>query len=31
KNIPCGTSGGTMIYFDKVEVVNILNLDAGID
>ena len=21
-NIPCGTSGGTMIYFDKVEVVN---------
>ena len=25
KNIPCGTSGGTMIYFDKIEVVNILN------
>ncbi|CAF1054082.1 unnamed protein product [Adineta steineri] len=31
KNIPCGTSGGTMIYFDKVEVVNILNRDAVID
>lgn len=21
-NIPCGTSGGVMIYFDKIEVVN---------
>lgn len=31
KNIPCGTSGGTMIYFDKVEVVNILHRDAVID
>ncbi|CAF3159448.1 unnamed protein product [Rotaria sp. Silwood2] len=31
KNIPCGTSGGTMIYFDKIEVVNILNRDAVID
>ncbi|CAI8018551.1 Erlin-2-B [Geodia barretti] len=25
KNVPCGTSGGVMIYFDRVEVVNILN------
>eukprot|EP00808_Paulinella_micropora_P006157 g46508.t1 len=24
KNIPCGTSGGVMIYFDKIEVVNVL-------
>eukprot|EP01087_Luapelamoeba_hula_P002947 TRINITY_DN12777_c0_g1_i1.p1 TRINITY_DN12777_c0_g1~~TRINITY_DN12777_c0_g1_i1.p1 ORF type:complete len:345 (-),score=80.79 TRINITY_DN12777_c0_g1_i1:58-1092(-) len=24
-NIPCGTSGGVMIYFDKVEVVNMLS------
>ncbi len=31
KNIPCGTSGGTMIYFDKIEVVNILNRDAVIE
>ena len=31
KNIPCGTSGGTMIYFEKIEVVNILNRDAVID
>ncbi|CAF0952493.1 unnamed protein product [Rotaria sordida] len=31
KNIPCGTSGGTMIYFDKIEVVNILSRDAVID
>ena len=31
KNIPCGTSGGTMIYFDKIEVVNILNRDAVLD
>lgn len=22
KNIPCGTSGGVMIYFDRIEVVN---------
>ena len=28
KNIPCGTSGGVMIYFDKVEVVNVLRKDA---
>lgn len=31
KNIPCGTSGGTMIYFEKVEVVNILSQDAVLD
>ncbi|CAI2350739.1 unnamed protein product [Caenorhabditis sp. 36 PRJEB53466] len=23
-NVPCGTSGGVMIYFDRIEVVNIL-------
>ncbi|XP_048760613.2 erlin-2-B-like isoform X2 [Ostrea edulis] len=28
KNVPCGTSGGVMIYFDRVEVVN--KLDAYI-
>ncbi|KAI6646196.1 Erlin-1-like [Oopsacas minuta] len=28
KNVPCGTSGGVMIYFDRVEVVNILDYDA---
>ncbi|XP_048578471.1 erlin-2-B [Nematostella vectensis] len=27
KNVPCGTSGGVMIYFDRIEVVNILNRD----
>ncbi|XP_078579220.1 erlin-2-B-like isoform X1 [Branchiostoma floridae x Branchiostoma japonicum] len=27
KNVPCGTSGGVMIYFDRVEVVNILSPD----
>lgn len=25
KNIPCGTSGGVVIYFDKIEVVNFLS------
>lgn len=25
KNVPCGTSGGVMIYFDRVEVVNMLD------
>jgi len=24
RDIPCGTSGGVMIYFDKIEVVNLL-------
>ena len=28
KNVPCGTSGGVMIYFDRVEVVNILDLES---
>ena len=27
QNIPCGTSGGVMIYFDKIEVVNQLSRD----
>jgi regulator of protease activity HflC (stomatin/prohibitin superfamily) len=27
RNVPCGTSGGVMIYFDRVEVVNILDVD----
>jgi len=25
KDIPCGTSGGVVIYFDKIEVVNLLS------
>ncbi|XP_035220448.1 erlin-2-B-like [Stegodyphus dumicola] len=29
KNVPCGTSGGVMIYFDRIEVVNILNSNSG--
>ena len=29
KNVPCGTSGGVMIYFDRVEVVNILDAIYG--
>jgi len=28
KNVPCGTSGGVMIYFDRIEVVNLLNIDS---
>ncbi|XP_033228201.1 erlin-1-like [Belonocnema kinseyi] len=28
KNVPCGTSGGVMIYFDRIEVVNILDANA---
>merc|ERR1719237_777731 len=28
KNVPCGTSGGVMIYFDRIEVVNILDGEA---
>jgi len=31
KNVPCGTSGGVMIYFDRIEVVNILNADYVFD
>ena len=29
KNVPCGTGGGVMIYFDRVEVVNILDPAHG--
>jgi hypothetical protein len=29
KNVPCGTSGGVMIYFDRIEVVNHLNANSG--
>jgi len=31
KNVPCGTSGGVMIYFDRVEVVNMLQSAAAYD
>merc|ERR1711899_573153 len=31
KNVPCGTSGGVMIYFDWIEVVNILSRNAVYD
>lgn len=31
KNVPCGTSGGVMIYFDRIEVVNILSPDSVYD
>uniref|UniRef100_G3UR64 Erlin-1 n=1 Tax=Meleagris gallopavo TaxID=9103 RepID=G3UR64_MELGA len=30
KNVPCGTSGGVMIYIDRIEVVNKLAPYAGI-
>jgi hypothetical protein len=29
RNVPCGTSGGVMIYFDRIEVVNHLAADSG--
>lgn len=29
KNVPCGTSGGVIIYFDRIEVVNILDANSG--
>lgn len=29
KNVPCGTSGGVMVYFDRIEVVNILDANNG--
>lgn len=29
KNVPCGTSGGVIIYFDRIEVVNHLNPTSG--
>ncbi|XP_011868634.1 PREDICTED: erlin-1-like [Vollenhovia emeryi] len=28
KNVPCGTSGGVIIYFDRIEVVNILDANS---
>ncbi|KAM3868262.1 erlin-2 [Diretmus argenteus] len=31
KNVPCGTSGGVMIYFDRIEVVNYLVPSAVYD
>lgn len=31
KNIPCGTSGGVVIYFDRIEVVNLLGADSVYD
>ncbi|CAM6127637.1 unnamed protein product [Calypogeia fissa] len=31
KDIPCGTKGGVMIYFEKIEVVNRLNSDYVYD
>jgi regulator of protease activity HflC (stomatin/prohibitin superfamily) len=31
KNVPCGTSGGVMIYFDRIEVVNVLSSAAVYD
>ncbi|KAJ8418196.1 hypothetical protein AAFF_G00139050 [Aldrovandia affinis] len=31
KNVPCGTSGGVMIYFDRIEVVNMLVPTAVLD
>jgi len=30
-NVPCGTSGGVMIYFDRIEVVNHLNVNSVMD
>ncbi|CAL8072517.1 unnamed protein product [Calicophoron daubneyi] len=31
KNVPCGTSGGVVIYFDRVEVVNFLSASSVFD
>lgn len=31
KNVPCGTSGGVVIYFDRVEVVNFLSATSVFD
>merc|ERR1712115_382858 len=28
KNVPCGTSGGVVIYFERIEVVNVLQPNA---
>ncbi|PAA80026.1 hypothetical protein BOX15_Mlig000067g1 [Macrostomum lignano] len=29
KNVPCGTSGGVLIYFERIEVVNILDMESA--
>lgn len=31
ENIPCGTNGGVLVYFDKIEVVNRLQRDLVVD
>jgi len=31
KNVPCGTSGGVIIYFERIEVVNKLDIGAVFD
>lgn len=31
KNVPCGTSGGVIIYFERIEVVNKLDTNAVFD
>ncbi|CAH2044001.1 unnamed protein product, partial [Iphiclides podalirius] len=31
KNVPCGTSGGVMIYFERIEVVNKLEPNSVLD
>jgi len=31
KNVPCGTSGGVMIFFDQIEVVNMLSRNSVFD
>lgn len=31
KNVPCGTSGGVIIYFERIEVVNKLDINAVFD
>ena len=28
-NVPCGTSGGVIIHFDRIEVVNLLDVNSG--
>lgn len=29
RNVPCGTDGGVMVYFEKIEVVNRLEKKEG--
>jgi hypothetical protein len=31
EKIPCGTKGGVMIHFEKIEVINILDKDSVIE